>query len=87
MLFDWDNEKVQWLQENRGICFLDVIFHIGNGDLLDERRHPNKSKYPQKRIFIVRIYKYVYIIPFVKQKDKYFLKTIIPSRKETRRYL
>ncbi len=30
---------------------------------------------------------YVYLVPFVKDGDGVFLKTIIPSRKATKRYL
>jgi len=30
---------------------------------------------------------YVYLVPFVEEKDHFFLKTVIPSRKATRDYL
>lgn len=38
-------------------------------------------------IYIVEIDDYAYLVPFVVDGDVHFLKTIIPSRKATRRYL
>jgi uncharacterized DUF497 family protein len=87
MLYDWDPEKEQWLREHRGVSFLHVLHHIERGDLLDVREHHNKRKHPGQRLFIVRMGGYVYIVPFVMDDTTIFLKTIIPSRKETRRYL
>ena len=49
--------------------------------------HPNKQKYPNQRIFIVEVRDYAYIVPFVEDEEKYFLKTIYPSREATKKYL
>jgi hypothetical protein len=49
--------------------------------------HPNPSKYPNQRMFILDIGNYAYLVPFVETKTEIFLKTIIPSRKATRKYL
>ena len=38
-------------------------------------------------MFVVRIRGYVYLVPFVETDSEVFLKTIIPSRKATRKYL
>jgi hypothetical protein len=35
---------------------------------------------------VIAIEDYVYLVPFVESEDQVFLKTIIPSRKATRRY-
>jgi hypothetical protein len=35
---------------------------------------------------VVGIDNYVYLVPYVEDKDKLFLKTNIPSRKATERY-
>ena len=53
-------------------------------DVLD---HPNIQQYPNQRMFVVRIRGYAYMVPFVETDDEIFLKTIIPSRKATRKYL
>ena len=87
MIFDWDSDKEEWLNENRGLSFHHILYHIENDDLLDVREHPNKEKYPTQSTLIVRMNDYVYIVPFVTDGEILFLKTIIPSRKETRRYL
>ncbi|MFT4929808.1 MAG: hypothetical protein ACI8WB_005943, partial [Phenylobacterium sp.] len=50
-------------------------------------RHPNASNYPNQRIFIVNIDDYAYAVPYVESDREYFLKTVIPSRKLTKRYL
>ena len=38
-------------------------------------------------MFVIVWNEYVYIVPFVEDEEKYFLKTIIPSRKATKEYL
>ena len=74
------------LKRNRGISFEEIIYHINCGDLLARLDHPNSAKYPHQQIFVISIDGYVYAVPFVEDDDKYFLKTIIPSRKLTRDY-
>jgi uncharacterized DUF497 family protein len=87
MDFAWDPDKNEWLIEERGISFERVVFSIEHDKLLDVVRHPNPAKYPNQKMFIVEIDGYAYLIPFVESKKSYSLKTIIPSRKATRRYL
>jgi len=36
---------------------------------------------------VVEYGKYAYLVPFVEDSDKVFLKTIIPSKKATKKYL
>jgi len=85
--FAWNKEKNEKLKEERGISFEKVIFHIEKGNLLEVINHPNQEKYKGQRIFVVNINNYVYLIPFVEDEKETFLKTIIPSRKATKRYL
>ncbi len=87
MVYDWDPEKEEWLNENRNLSFLHVLYHIDRGDLLDVREHANKAKYPHQKVLMVKMNDYVYAVPFVEDGETWFLKTIIPSRKETKRYL
>ena len=84
--FEWDEEKSHWLKQTRGVGFEEVVFHIQNGDLLARLDHPN-PKYARQQIFVVRMDEYAYAVPFIEDAEKYFLKTIIPSRKLTRDYL
>ena len=41
-------------QEERGIGFEDIVFHIERGDLLDILEHPNPERDGGQRIFVVR---------------------------------
>lgn len=85
--FDWNNDKNEELKVQRGVTFEDVVYCITHGHLLDTIEHPNKNRYPNQRVFIVNIDDYAYLVPFVEDENFIFLKTIIPSRKMTKKYL
>jgi len=85
--FTWDNEKNEKLKRERGISFEEIVFHIERGDILDVLEHPNQEKYRGQRIFVMKVEGYAYLVPFVEAEDVVILKTIIPSRKATKRYL
>jgi uncharacterized DUF497 family protein len=84
---NWNTEKSIALKSSRGICFEDVVFHIERGDILDDYVHPNQQEYPGQRIMIIAINNYAFLVPYVENNKELFLKTIIPSRKATQRYL
>lgn len=71
----------------RGVTFENVVVAIEAGGLLDMPEHPNRSRFPGRRILVVTWDGYVYLVPFVEKQDHYSLKTAIPSRKATRQYL
>ncbi|MCU0858739.1 MAG: hypothetical protein MUC65_10110 [Pontiellaceae bacterium] len=71
----------------RGVCFEQVAEILEREDELNVIDHPNQEKYPGQKIIIVNINGYVYLVPRVETKDGFFLKTIIPSRKMTAKYL
>ena len=85
--YRWNYEKNLKLKAERGISFEQVVMHIERGDILDVVQHPNQKKYPNQQIILVDIDNYAYLIPFVKDENGKYLKTIIPSRKATRDYL
>jgi uncharacterized DUF497 family protein len=85
--FAWNDEKNQSLKAGRNISFEEVVLCIASGHLLDIVEHPNQEKYQGQRMFIVAMRNYVWLVPFVETEDEIFLKTIIPSRKATKRYL
>jgi uncharacterized DUF497 family protein len=85
--FVWDNEKNEKLIEERGISFEEIVFHIERGDILDILEHPNPEKYAGQRIFVINVEGYVYIVPFLETEEEVVMKTIIPGRKATKRYL
>jgi len=85
--FSWNTEKNAELIDNRGISFERVIYHIERDGLLDIIDHPNQSKYPNQKMFIVNVSNYAFLVPFVENDSEIFLKTVIPSRKATKKYL
>jgi uncharacterized DUF497 family protein len=85
--YDWDEEKNELLKRQRNISFEIIVIQIERGKLLDVLEHPNKEKYKNQRIFVVEYENYVYLVPFVEEEEKIFLKTIIPNRKATKKYL
>jgi uncharacterized DUF497 family protein len=84
---NWNAEKNQTLMKERSISFEDIVFSIQQGDLLDDLCHLNKDKYPNQRLFVVNVDGYAHLVPYVENEEEIFLKTIIPSRKATKKYL
>lgn len=85
--FDWDIKKNEKLKKERNISFEEILISIEEGGILDIVENSKKRKYPNQRIFIVNSNNYAYLVPFVEDKDKIFLKTIIPNRKATKKYI
>jgi uncharacterized DUF497 family protein len=83
----WNNDKNEKLKKERGISFEDVIYYIENEKLYAILKNKNQDKYPGQKIYVVEISNYVYLVPFVETEREIFLKTIIPSRKATKKYL
>ena len=46
--------------------------------------HPKRSN---QKMYVVNIDNYAYVVQFVEDRDKRFLKTIYPSRSMTKKYL
>ena len=86
-VFRWDNEKNEWLKNNRGVSFEQVVILMERGDILETVEHPNQTRYPGQKVATVLIDDYAYLIPYVQESDEIFLKTIIPSRKATNKYV
>jgi len=85
--FAWNPKKNLELIETRKISFERVIYHIEKHGYLDVIQHPNTEKYPNQKMFILNIENYAYLVPFVESAEELFLKTIIPSRKATKKYI
>jgi uncharacterized DUF497 family protein len=83
----WSQEKNRQLQEKRGLTFEMVLAAIEREDVLDDLVHPNLTRYPNQRMMVVRIGNYAVLVPYVDSSSELFLKTVIPSRKATKKYL
>ena len=85
--YDWNDEKNELLKKLRGVSFEQIVLAIVSGDLIDRIKHPNPEKYPNQKIFLVKIENYIYSVPYVEDDEKIFLKTIMPNSKATKKYL
>jgi uncharacterized DUF497 family protein len=85
--FAWNEAKNELLKTTRAVSFEEVLAHMAAGDILDIIEHPNQKKYEGQMIFIVRMRRYAWLVPFLETEDAISLITIIPSRKATKRYL
>lgn len=85
--YDWNDEKNELLKKLRGVSFEQVVLAIVSGDLIDRLKHPHPEKYPNQRVFLVKIEDYLYSVPYVEDDEKIFLKTIIPNKKATKKHL
>ena len=55
--------------------------------MVDVFDHPDPERHHQ-RIAVIEMGKYAYLVPYVETEGgDFFLKTIIPSRKATKKYL
>lgn len=86
-IFEWNTEKNMKLKKERGISFEAIVASIDDGWLIDITEHPNQDKYGHQEVLCVAWNDYTYLIPFVRDNDTLFLKTIIPSRKATKKYI
>lgn len=85
--YDWDPEKNEILKIDRGISFEEIVFRIAQGAEVDLFEHPNQAKYPGQMVSVVVVDDYAYLVPYVESEEIIFLKTIIPSRKATKKYV
>ncbi len=88
MQYRRNSEKDTELRQRHWIWFEDIESAIASGKLLDIITHPNQSKYPWQRLYIVYLQDCIYTVPYIYESEwVVFLKTIIPQRKYKKRYL
>ena len=75
----WSLEKNIILAETRGITFEQLL----NSRFVGIEQHREKS---HQKLMLFEYGKYVWVVPYVEDKDHYFLKTAFPSRKYTKKY-
>ncbi len=71
--------KSERLKRTRGASFEDII----SAELLGVKHHPKREG---QSIMLFRYKNYIWIVPYVEEKDYIFLKTLYPSRKYTKIY-
>ncbi|PKL14032.1 MAG: hypothetical protein CVV50_02860 [Spirochaetae bacterium HGW-Spirochaetae-6] len=80
MNFDFNKEKNELIDKERGISFYQVIEIISEKGVLLDINHPNPEKFPNQKMFVIEIDHYTYCIPYVINNETYFLKTIYANR-------
>jgi len=84
--FNWNPDKNDTLKRERNISFEEIVLNIQLGNEVAIYEHPNQLRYPGQRISVVLVDGYAYLVPFIENDEEIFMKTIIPSRKATRRF-
>lgn len=83
----WDDGKNEWLKQTRGISFEVARTKLFEGKILATYDHVNQRKYSGQQIVVIDVEGYAYMIPFMETSSELLLKTIIPSRKATAKYM
>lgn len=83
----FNQDKNTKLKLTRGIGFDEVAKIIKKNEIQAVIDNPNKKKYQNQKLFLIKIENSVIVVPFVEEKDYIFLKTVYPSQKYTKKYL
>ena len=62
MVFDWDNEKNDFLRKQRNVSFEEIVLCISEGSIVDI------IEYPKQRVYLVERENYIYAVPFIKDE-------------------
>ena len=75
----WNLLKNERLKRTRGVSFDEII----NSKLIEIKKHPTREN---QNIMLFEYKRYIWVVPYVIEKDYIFLKTLFPSRKYTKEY-
>lgn len=84
--YDWEPDKNERLKNEREIGFENILEAVHAGKTFAVIPNP-KTHFSHQKILIVEIDDYAYTVPYVQEDEKIFLKTIMPSRKATQKYI
>jgi len=60
-----------------------MVFHVENGDVLDMKDHPNRTKCPNQKIMFLKMEHYVFMVPYGKEKQAILKNVLIGAAKAT----
>jgi uncharacterized DUF497 family protein len=83
----WDERKNGWLRRHRGVCLEQAAVCLASEQVLDVTDHPNQDRYPGQKVAVIEINGFAYLVPYECSGGEIILKTLIPSRKTTQKYL
>ncbi len=76
----WSQLKSERLKKTRGVSFEEII----SSELVAVKSHPKRA---DQSIMLFNLKGYIWIVPYVEEKEYIFLKTLYPSRKFTKFYI
>ena len=75
----WSSLKSERLKRTRRVSFEEIT----SAELIAVKRHHKKMDH---NIMLFKFKDYIWIVPYIEEKDYIFLKTLYPSRKYTKLY-
>ena len=75
----WSQLKNERLKKTRGVSFDEII----NAELIGIKRHSVRK---DQSVMLFKFKGYIWIVPYIEEKEYIFLKTLYPSRKYTKLY-
>lgn len=75
----WNALKSRRLKQTRDVSFEEIL----QAKLISVRKHPARK---DQNIFLFEHRNYIWVVPFIVDNDRIFLKTLYPSRKYTKFY-
>jgi len=76
----WSQLKSERLKKTRGVSCEEII----SSELIAVKGHPKRV---DQNIILFKLKGYIWIVPYVEEKEYIFLKTLYPSRKFTKLYI
>ena len=75
----YNHLKNERLKRTRGVSFEEIL----SAELVSVKHHPKREG---QDMMLFKYKGYIWIVPYVEEKDCIFLKTLYPSRKYTKIY-
>ncbi len=76
----WDRAKDDWLKRVRGVGFKEIM----RARFIAREAHPRK---PHQKLMFFEMNGYIWVVPYVRDENGIFLKTLFPSRVYTRKWM
>lgn len=85
--FRFNKNKNKLLKLKRGIGFQEIIKKIETGNVIKVIKNPNKKRYPNQKMYLIKMKNHVIVVPYIEGTEYIFLKTFFPSQKYTKELL
>ena len=83
-MIEWSKQKAARLLTERGIEIEKIVNAINSGNY-KTAVVPNQDDHPEQEMFLIELNDYIHCVPFVKNGENIFIKTVFRSRKMQKR--